>query len=67
MIKCVWDAAAKKWTVKVQKTDTAETFEETVDVVITARGQLNEVSWPEVPGLEKFQGKLLHSAEWDEE
>lgn len=53
--------------IQIQKTDSGEVFDETVDVIITARGQLNEVSWPQVPGLEKYRGKLLHSAEWDEE
>lgn len=22
--------------------------------------------WPDIPGLDSFQGKLLHSARWDE-
>lgn len=65
--RCAWNADTKKWTVQVHKT-TGETFEENdIDFVLTARGQLNEVAWPQVPGLEKFRGKLLHSAEWDEE
>lgn len=66
VVGCVWDAESKKWTVRVQKTDSGEIFEETVDVVVAARGQLNEVSWPDVPGLGKYRGKLLHSAEWEE-
>ncbi len=45
---------------------TGEAFTETCDVLITARGQLNEVSWPKIPGLDKFQGKIMHSGAWDE-
>ncbi|KAL2282866.1 hypothetical protein FJTKL_10252 [Diaporthe vaccinii] len=68
VVRCAWNAETKKWTVQVHKTDTGETVEENdIDFVITARGQLNEVAWPQVPGLETFRGKLLHSAEWDEE
>lgn len=68
VIRCAWDGEAKKWAVRVQKVDTGETFEEhDIDFVVTARGQLNEVAWPQVPGLERFRGKLLHSAEWDDE
>lgn len=68
VVRCAWNAEVKKWTVQVQNTGTGETFEEhDIDFVITARGQLNEVAWPQVPGLETFRGKLLHSAEWDEE
>lgn len=66
VVGCVWDAESKKWTVRVRKTHSGEIFEEIVDVVVAARGQLNEVSWPDVPGLGKYRGKLLHSAEWEE-
>ncbi|KAI3398294.1 hypothetical protein diail_9517 [Diaporthe ilicicola] len=67
VVRCAWSAATRKWTVQVQKTDTGETFEEPdIDFVITARGQLNEVAWPQVQGLDRFRGKLLHSAEWDD-
>lgn len=66
VVRCVWNAETKKWIVRVQKTDSGDVFEEEVDVVLAARGQLNDVSWPEVHGLDKYRGKLLHSAEWDE-
>ena len=46
---------------------TGETLEDTAHIVITGRGQLNEVSWPEIPGLRAFKGKIMHSAEWDDE
>lgn len=36
-------------------------------MLITARGLLNEPAWPNVPGLDKYQGKLLHSGAWDDE
>lgn len=68
LLRSVWNTERKKWTVQVQKTDSGVTFEEEdVDVIITARGMLNEPSWPNVPGLDKYKGKLLHSAEWDDE
>ena len=52
--------------VTVTNTATGEVFEDKADILIPARGQLNEVNWPDLPGLDKFQGKLLHSAEWDD-
>jgi len=35
------------------------------DIVITATGQLNQPAWPNIPGLDSFEGKLFHSARWD--
>lgn len=35
------------------------------EVVISAIGLLNRWKWPDIPGLHDFEGKLLHSANWD--
>jgi len=35
------------------------------DVVITATGQLSQPAWPDIHGLDSFQGRLFHSARWD--
>lgn len=39
----------------------------TCEVFISAVGPLTEPSWPEVPGLDRFEGTLMHSARWDHE
>ncbi len=44
-----------------------ESFEDTADVVISAMGHLERWDWPEIPGLDHFEGKLMHSAQWDED
>ncbi len=36
------------------------------DVVVTACGALHQWSYPEIDGLEKFEGAMFHSAEWDQ-
>lgn len=61
-----WLADEKKWKLNVKNLATGETFEDKADIFITARGQLNECNWPDLPGLDKFQGKLLHSGDWDD-
>ncbi|KAJ5985346.1 hypothetical protein N7522_012542 [Penicillium canescens] len=35
------------------------------DFLISAVGQLNLPRQPNIPGLEDFQGKMMHSARWD--
>jgi acetyl esterase/lipase len=32
---------------------------------VCSTGPLNQPRWPEIPGLESFQGQRLHSARWD--
>ena len=34
-------------------------------VLVSAMGPLTEPKLPDVPGLESFEGKLMHSARWD--
>jgi cation diffusion facilitator CzcD-associated flavoprotein CzcO len=35
-------------------------------VFISSQGSLNNWKWPNIPGLHDFNGKLLHTANWEE-
>ncbi|KAF9784887.1 hypothetical protein IL306_006066, partial [Fusarium sp. DS 682] len=61
-----WDEELKKWNVTVRDLKTNSVFQDTADVVISAEGQLNQISWPKIDGLGEFKGKLMHSGAWDE-
>jgi cation diffusion facilitator CzcD-associated flavoprotein CzcO len=63
-----WDDARGLWTIGVTNTNldhTQETKQVEAEVVISATGALNNWKFPEVAGLANFEGKLLHSANWD--
>ncbi|KAI6576604.1 hypothetical protein MCOR08_001624 [Pyricularia oryzae] len=62
---CAWDSNKKKWILKVAKLPSGEVFDDETDILVTARGQLHEPLWPDIPGLDTFEGKVMHSAEWD--
>jgi 4-hydroxyacetophenone monooxygenase len=59
-----WSDVDRRWSVRVR---TADGREETLaaDAVISAVGQLNRPSMPDIPGLETFAGPSFHSARWD--
>ncbi|KAI8626291.1 flavin-binding monooxygenase [Xylariaceae sp. FL1651] len=67
VLSCVWDNEVKKWILEVQRTDTQETFQDDADVLIAARGNLSNPSWPEIPGLKSFGGEIMHSALWNDD
>lgn len=46
--------------------DSGEKIEEDVDVVVSARGFLNDIQWPSIPGMENFKGEKMHSAQWND-
>ncbi len=56
-----WDADANVWRIETSQGPW------TADVVVCAFGLLAEPAIPEVPGIETFEGKTMHSARWDHE
>lgn len=67
-----WDENLGKWTLQIEhlnpeaRNEGESMIEDSCDILINACGYLNNWKWPEIQGLEKFQGTLLHSARWDE-
>lgn len=55
----IYDESSKRWTVH---TDNGETIE--MQFLIMATGVLSVPKMPEVPGIEKFQGRAYHTAHW---
>src|SRR5882757_320468 len=55
-----FDAAEGGWTVHTASGETIETR-----FVVWGTGALHEPSIPEIEGLERFSGRVFHSANWD--
>jgi cation diffusion facilitator CzcD-associated flavoprotein CzcO len=52
--------------IRVTNLATGEIFTDTANVLLSARGQLNDIVWPVVPGLfDRFKGKVMHPGDWD--
>lgn len=64
MEDCRFDEQEGKWHVKIRGPD-GKVFEDTSDVLISARGNLNNIAWPEIEGLKSFKGEVMHSAAWN--
>ncbi|KAK8247405.1 hypothetical protein HDK64DRAFT_284292 [Phyllosticta capitalensis] len=64
--ECRWDEDDGKWHVKVEDLENSRVFEDEAEVLVSARGNLNEIAWPEIEGLDSFQGEVMHSAKWNE-
>jgi cation diffusion facilitator CzcD-associated flavoprotein CzcO len=55
-----WDDAAARWTLTTASGDTL-----TADIVVSALGMFNELTYPDVEGLQSFTGTMFHTARWD--
>jgi len=51
----------------VENVKTGEIIHDDADVLISARGNLNDKAWPKIAGFETFKGEVMHSAQWNEE
>jgi cation diffusion facilitator CzcD-associated flavoprotein CzcO len=56
-----WDEEAKLWHVTLADGDTLA-----ARYLITATGFLSQPFTPEIPGIHSFEGKVIHSADWDD-
>ncbi len=59
-----FDDAARVWRIELAGNG-GETTSVEADIVIAATGALSRPAMPRIPGLERFAGKLFHSARWD--
>ncbi|MFU8896910.1 MAG: flavin-containing monooxygenase, partial [Gammaproteobacteria bacterium] len=57
-----WDEGARHWRVTDQHGQLR-----TADVLVSAIGGLSRPAWPDIPGLEKFAGPVVHSQQWPDE
>jgi cation diffusion facilitator CzcD-associated flavoprotein CzcO len=54
-----WDEAVGRWEIETSAGPLTAT------ILVSAMGPLTEPKFPQVPGIESFAGKLMHSARWD--
>lgn len=60
VVDASWDDGAAVW---VATTEAGEKF--TGRYLITAPGTLYKATYPDIPGLNTFEGVLVHSSQWD--
>jgi cation diffusion facilitator CzcD-associated flavoprotein CzcO len=59
MLDASWEDAARHWAVQTSAGPI------TCEVLILGTGPLSEPKYPEIEGLDAFDGPVLHSARWD--
>ena len=58
-----YDDINKKWKILTISKDKKAKLES--DIIISAVGQLNKPSYPNIKGIEKFNNPVIHTAKWD--
>ncbi|KAF2637966.1 FAD/NAD(P)-binding domain-containing protein [Massarina eburnea CBS 473.64] len=65
IVSAKFDAYEGIWNLMIEHAGTI--FPDWCNVLISATGFLSEWHWPDIPGLDSFSGRKMHSAAWDEE
>lgn len=69
--EATWDEQQLKWRTRVTTAPGSKDaefnpeYDITSDFLVSAVGQLNQPQWPNIEGIDKFEGKKIHSARWD--
>jgi cation diffusion facilitator CzcD-associated flavoprotein CzcO len=64
LVKSIWNEELGKWSLELKQSD-ATIIHDEADILINASGILNKWKMPNIAGLDKFAGRLLHTAVWD--
>ncbi|KAJ7597765.1 FAD/NAD-binding domain-containing protein [Mycena floridula] len=67
LVRAQYNESSGKWILIIHRildSGDFEEFEDIADVLFTGMGGLSRMRWPHIDGLENFQGKLIHSADW---
>jgi cation diffusion facilitator CzcD-associated flavoprotein CzcO len=59
VIEAAWDEGAEVWHIETDRGTL------TADFFISGVGALSDPKLPDIPGIDGFEGRMFHSAEWD--
>ncbi|KAF9447964.1 FAD/NAD(P)-binding domain-containing protein, partial [Macrolepiota fuliginosa MF-IS2] len=60
-----WDDEKGQWNIEITDLETGNTIHDWCHFLINGSGVLNAWKWPNIPGLDTFEGDVLHTAKYD--
>jgi monooxygenase len=69
VVRAEWSTQDARWTVEVERTDTGETVWLSCGFLLMCSGyyRYDEGYTPELPGAERFTGRIVHPQRWSED
>ncbi|KEY72241.1 hypothetical protein S7711_00240 [Stachybotrys chartarum IBT 7711] len=62
----IWSEERGQWQLSVVDVSTGLELDDSCHILVNASGVLSNWKWPELEGLERFKGQLMHPANWNE-
>ncbi len=60
-----WSEKAARWHVYLEDLDTGRRFLHVAKILVSAVGGYTNPKYPTLPGVENFDGSVVHTANWD--
>jgi monooxygenase len=69
VVRAEWSTDEQRWTVEAERTDSGETVHLTASFLFGCTGyyRYDEGYTPELPGIERFGGRVIHPQHWPED
>jgi monooxygenase len=69
VVRAEWSSADQQWTVEAERTDSGQTVHLTASFLFACTGyyRYEEGYTPELPGVQRFAGPLVHPQHWPED
>jgi cation diffusion facilitator CzcD-associated flavoprotein CzcO len=69
VVRAEWSSAESRWLVEAQRTDTGDTVQISCSFLLMCSGyyRYDEGYTPELPGIERFRGRVVHPQHWSDE
>ena len=61
LVAARWDENEQRWALETSA------GRMTADLLVSAMGPMSAPSWPDIPGLDTFEGTIFHSGRWNHE
>lgn len=70
VVGCYWQQETGEWLVKIKETKadgSTRLFDDRCHFLLHGTGILNNYKWPNIEGMDKFKGRIVHTARWPKE
>ncbi|GAA85995.1 monooxygenase [Aspergillus luchuensis IFO 4308] len=61
-----WQDVDKTWLVKLRSTTSGQDYTQRCNILVSAVGALTNPNSLNLPGVDRFQGDIIHTARWDQ-
>ena len=61
-----WDETTKQWALEIKGPD-GDNAKIQTNIIFSCAGLFNTPNLPEIPGIEKYEGRMFHTTAWDHE